>query len=162
MGTTGSMLKRVLLPSVPLLYGSILWLTIAVAQDPGEQAVKAANHAYYAALSARSSSEIEDVWAHNVGVTDIFAVNPAPTVGRDRVNGAYDNLFARFPKLSVSMPEPMIRVKGDVALVVGVETQEAELPNGSAVNAKLPATNVFLKQGGKWLMIHHQTSRPPS
>jgi ketosteroid isomerase-like protein len=95
-------------------------------------------------------------------VTNIFAVNPAPTVGWEGVKSAYENLFARFPKLSVAMAEPMIRVEGDAALVVGIESQQAELSNGSAVSAKLPATNVFLKQGGEWLMIHHQTSRPAS
>ncbi len=156
------MLKRGLLPTVALLYGAMLWLTIAVAQEPTEQEVKEANDAYYAALSARSSSKIEDIWAHNGRVTNIFAVNPAPTVGWDGVKAAYDNLFERFPKLLVSMPEPMIRVEGPAALVVGVETQEAQLANGSAVKAKLPATNVFHKEGGKWLMVHHQTSRPPS
>ena len=156
------MLRRALLPCAALLCGSMLWLTSAAAQDPNEQTVKVANDAYYAALSARSSSRIEQVWAHNAKVTNIFAVNPAPTVGWDGVKGAYENLFARFPKLSVAMPEPMIRVEGDAALVVGVEVQEAELPNGSALSAKLPATNVFLRQGAGWLMVHHQTSRPPS
>jgi ketosteroid isomerase-like protein len=140
----------------------MLWVAAAVAQDSNVQAVKAANDAYYAALSARSSNRIEHAWAHDAKVSNIFAVNPAPNVGWEGVKGAYENLFARFPKLSVAMAEPMIRVEGDAALVVGVESQEAELPNGSAVSAKLPATNVFLNQGREWLMVHHHSSRPPS
>src|SRR5262249_13460732 len=134
----------------------------AAAQSPDEQAVKAANDAYYAALSGRSSSRIEQVWAHDTKVTNIFAAKAAPTIGWNRVKGAYENLFTRFTKLSVTMPEPVIRVAGDAALIVGVEVQEAELPNGSAVAAKLPATNVFLKEGNQWLMVHHHSSRPPS
>jgi ketosteroid isomerase-like protein len=156
------MLKRRLLPTAVLLVGSMLALSTAATEESGEQAVKAANDTYYAALSTRSSSAIGHIWAHNARVTNIFAANSAPTVGWDGVKGAYENLFARFPKLSVAMPEPMIRIEGDAALVVGIEFLEAELPNGSAASAKLPATNVFLKEQGEWLMVHHQTSRPPS
>jgi ketosteroid isomerase-like protein len=158
----GTMLRRELLLIAVLLGGALLGLNSAAAEEASEQAVKAANDAYYAALSDRNSSEIEHVWAQNAEVTNIFAVNPAPTVGWNGVESAYNSLFAHFPKLSVTMPEPMVRVEGDTALVVGVETQEAELSNGSSVRAGLPATNVFLKQGGEWLMVHHQTSRPPS
>ena len=123
--------------------------------------IKAANAGYYAALSARDAGAVDKVWSHDGLVFNVFAVNKAPAVGWSAVKDGYDDLFKRFPELSVAMAEPSIRQDGDVAVVVGVETQKAKLASGDTINALLPATNVFIRRDGHWLMIHHHSSRPP-
>jgi ketosteroid isomerase-like protein len=77
------------------------------------------------------------------------------------VRSGYEDLFNRFPELSVSMADPSIRQNADSAVVVGVETQKVRLPSGEVASALLPATNVFVKRNGRWLMVHHHSSRPP-
>jgi ketosteroid isomerase-like protein len=126
-----------------------------------QDAIKAANAAYYAAISARDPSAVDKVWDHGDQVFNIFGVSKAPMTGWNEVKSGYDDLFRRFPEIAVAMSEPAIRQDGDVAVVVGVETQRAKLANGDTVNALLPATNVFIKHDGHWLMVHHHSSRPP-
>ncbi len=129
--------------------------------SPNAEAIKAANVGFYTALSARSTGELDRVWDHDGPVFNIFGVSKAPMVGWNPVRSSYDDLFNRFSELSVSMADPSIRQAGNSAVVVGVETQRARLPSGEVSTALLPATNVFIKQNGHWLVVHHHSSRPP-
>jgi ketosteroid isomerase-like protein len=134
----------------------------SLAQTPSDaEAVRAANAGFYAALSARDAAALDRVWGHDEEVSNIFGVSKAPMVGWTAVKNGYETLFNRFPELSVSMADPSIRQDADSAVVVGVETQKARLPSGEITNALLPATNVFVKRDGRWLMVHHHSSRPP-
>ena len=133
----------------------------AIAQPQDGRAIRAANEGYYAALSHRDAASLDKVWDHDGKVFNIFGVSKAPMIGWESVKNGYDDLFKRFPELSVEMPEPFIRQDGDSAVVIGVETQKVKLSSGESANAMLPATNIFVKRDGRWLMIHHHSSRPP-
>ena len=134
----------------------------ALAQPSSDiEAIKAANTGFYTALSSRDSGALERVWDHDGQVFNIFGVSKAPMVGWIAVKSGYEDLFDRFPELSVSMADPSIRQDADTAVVVGVETQKVRLPNGEVASALLPGTNVFVKRNGRWLMVHHHSSRPP-
>ena len=149
-----------------LVLGSAVFLVLvaqadhALAQTDAD-AIKAANEGFYAALSTRDAGALDRVWDHEGQVFNIFGVSKAPMVGWTAVKNGYENLFKRFPELSVSMADPSIRQDADSAVVVGVETQKARLTSGEATSALLPATNVFVKRNGRWLMVHHHSSRPP-
>jgi uncharacterized protein (TIGR02246 family) len=125
------------------------------------EAIKAANGDYYAALSARDAEGLDRVWSHDGQVFNIFAANKAPMIGWDAVKVGYEDLFKRFPEISVSIVDPVIRQDADNAVVVGVEAFNARLQNGEALNVLLPVTNTFVKRDGRWLMVQHHTSRPP-
>ncbi len=149
-----------------LTFASCLVATMIVAAGAAHaqqdtSSIKAANAGYYAAISARDAGAVEKVWSHDGQVFNVFAVNKAPMVGWSAVKDGYDDLFKRFLEVSVVMPEPSIRQDGDVAVVVGVETQKAKLASGDTIMAMLPATNVFVRHDGRWLMVHHHSSRPP-
>jgi ketosteroid isomerase-like protein len=148
--------------------GTVVFLALAAgvggasAQSSSDiEAVKAANTGFYTALSARDAAALDRVWDHDVQVFNIFGVSKAPMVGWNAVKSGYADLFNRFPELSVSMADPSIRQDTDSAVVVGVETQRVRLPSGEVASALLPATNVFVKREGHWLMVHHHSSRPP-
>ena|ERR1700693_1889249 len=150
------------------VFGSTMFLVLAAGaggslaqSSPDAEAIKAANTGYYRALSARDAGELDRVWDHAGSVFNIFGVSKAPTIGWDAVKSSYGDLFNRFPELSVSMADPLIRQDGDSAVIVGVETQRVRLPSGEVASALLPATNVFIKRNGHWLMVHHHSSRPP-
>jgi ketosteroid isomerase-like protein len=145
----------------------VFWVLAAgaggsLAQSPSDaEAIKAANTSYYTALSGRDPGALDRVWDHDGQVFNIFGVSKAPMVGWNAVKSGYEDLFNCFPELSVSMPDPLIRQDADSAVVVGVENQKVRLPNGEAGSALLPATNIFVKRNGRWLMVHHHSSRPP-
>ena len=151
-----------------LVLGSAVFLVLATrAGDPLAQsssdveAIKAANAGFYAALSARDAGALDRVWDHDGQVFNIFGVSKAPMVGWSAIKSGYADLFNRFPELSVSMDDPSIRQDAGSAVIVGVETQRVRLPSGEVASALLPATNVFVKREGHWLMVHHHSSRPP-
>ena len=133
----------------------------ANAQSAETDAIKAANAAFYAALSSRDISAVERIWVRDGQVFNIFGASKVPMVGWGAIKAGYEGLFERFVELSVTFPEPLVRQDGEIAIVVGVETLRAKLANGESANLALPTTNVFVKHDGKWLMVHHHSSRPP-
>ena len=148
--------------------GTFLFLALAArvdgtsAQSSSDiEAIKAANSGFYTALSARDAGALDRMWDHDGQVFNIFGVSKAPMVGWNAIKSGYADLFNRFPELSVNMADPSIRQDADSAVVVGVETQRVRLPSGEVASALLPATNVFVKREGHWLMVHHHSSRPP-
>jgi uncharacterized protein (TIGR02246 family) len=132
----------------------------AIAQAQDGQAIRTANEGYYAALSHRDAASLDKMWDRDGKVFNIFGVSKAPMIGWESVKSGYDDLFKRFVELSVELTEPFIRQNGDRAVVIGVETQKVKLSSGESASAQLPATNVFVKRDGRWLMIHHHSSRP--
>jgi ketosteroid isomerase-like protein len=139
----------------------------AMSQPQDSEAIKSANVGFCSAVSARDVVALGRVWDHDGQVFNIFGVSKAPMIGWNAVRGGYEDLFNRFPEISVNMPEPAIRQDGDSAVVVGVETQKVRLPNGETVSALLPATNVFVKRDGQWLWFtttppgHRNSTSPP-
>jgi ketosteroid isomerase-like protein len=129
-------------------------------QNTDVAAIRSANAAFYAALSTRDIGAVERLWARQGPVFNIFAASSVPLADWSAIRAGYEELFARFPELSVTMAEPQVAQNGDGALVVGVETLRARLPNGEARNLSLPTTNVFIHRNGRWLMMHHHSSRP--
>src|SRR6516225_5291523 len=90
----------------------------ALAQPSSDiEAIKAANTGFYTALSSRDSGALERVWDHDGQVFNIFGVSKAPMIGWEAVKSGYEDLFNRFPELSVQMPDPLIRQDADSAVV---------------------------------------------
>ena len=131
-------------------------------QSADMNAIKAANSAYYAALSAGDISAMDPVWAKDEQTSNIFSAAKQPSFGPSAIKADYTGLFAkRQGEVSVVMTNPSVRQQGDQALVVGIEAGRAKSPNGDLAEFFPVATNVFVKRGVQWLMVHHHTSRPP-
>lgn len=60
------------------------------------------------------------------------------------------------------MKDAEVRVSQQVAWIVGHEQLHGRRPGGEVVIGLVLATNVFEKQGDRWLMVHHHGSRPPT
>jgi ketosteroid isomerase-like protein len=58
------------------------------------------------------------------------------------------------------MKDAQVRVDQNVAWVVGSEPLQARRVGGEVVTSTALVTNIFEKQGGTWLMVHHHASRP--
>ena len=147
-------------------YGSLLLALAACAtpttSDSSEVArVVAANAAFDAALSRRDMTAIDLAWAHDGTVTAIHPPSKTPVIGWDAVRKSWEGAIANFPELSVVLNEPQVRVSGSAAFVVGVETIRGRRPDGGQVEFLALTTNVYEKQGDRWLLVHHQASRTP-
>jgi ketosteroid isomerase-like protein len=121
--------------------------------------VKAANAAYYAALSARDLSAMERVWSCSQRDVNVAPpIRPAAHVGWDAVRNNYQTFWATLDELTVSMPAPQIQVHGNVAWVYGVEQAKRKGKDGQVSAGPNFGTSIFVKEGGGWSMTFHQAA----
>ncbi len=110
-----------------------------------EAEILAANQAFYDAFSHHDVEAMEAVWSTR---TDLACVHP----GWDAIHGRREVLSSWRAILSSPEAPPVecsgavARILGDLAYVVCSEL----LPG-----AELCATNVFVREGGAWKLIHH-------
>ena len=146
---------------------AVMWVTFlingsAVAQQQSEMdAVKAANQAFYAALSARDISAMQKVWSSDADTQNLGPRDKAFTVGWDTMKNGFGRLFDSLAELNVSMTEPRIKIVGSVAWASGIEQAQRKDKTGATSSGTNLATNIFQNQDGRWLMVHHHASLMP-
>lgn len=116
------------------------------ATSPDEIAVLEANSAFYRAFAERDLSAMEDLWARDAPVA---CVHPGWDAlrGRETVLRSWrDVLHGDAP--AITCTSASAHVLGPVAFVVCAE----RIPGGPP----LVATNIFLRQGNRWRLCHHQ------
>ena len=111
-----------------------------------------ANEAFYAAFNGRDLDAMDAVWAHTDSVT---CIHPgwAPLTGRRAVMQSWRAILTNPNAPSISCRDERASIHGDVACVICVEVLEAGF---------LAATNVFVRDGSAWKMIHHHAGVCPS
>jgi ketosteroid isomerase-like protein len=117
-----------------------------------EQEVLEANQAFYAAFAARDAAAMESLWAREAQVA---CLHPGwkLLLGRDEVLRSWRGiLLGGGAPESIRCERPSARVAGDAAWVICAEV----VPGGV-----LAATNLFLREGGSWQMVHHHASPLP-
>lgn len=124
-------------------------------------AVKAANAAFYAALSARDLDALMKVWSAKSEVRHIGPRNKDVDVGLEAIKKNLQGIFETFPELKVTPEQVQIRIVGAVAWVSDIENTERKNKAGETLIASHFGTSIFEKQGGKWLMVYHHASIIP-
>jgi ketosteroid isomerase-like protein len=134
----------------------------AAAEASEVEQVKAANQAYYAALSARDIAAMERVWAQTANAVNVAPpIRPAAHTGWETIKKNYLDFWGTLDELTVSMADPRIEVHGTVAWVYGVEQSQRRAKNGQASGGPNFGTSIFVKEGGRWLMMFHQAALIP-
>jgi ketosteroid isomerase-like protein len=135
----------------------------AHAQEADISAITAANQAFYTALSARDSKAMEAVWANKPYVTNVGPGSKTMAVGYvDAVSKYWPATFEFFSQMSVSSTPTQIRTDGKLAWVVGVENVALQRKSGGdPVKFETFVTNLFEKDGDRWLMISHHAQTIP-
>jgi ketosteroid isomerase-like protein len=145
-----------------LFVGAVLIGGSATAQRPSDVAgVKAANDAFYAALSGRDIAAMRKVWSNDADIQEIGPRSKTAGVGWGAVGKGFENLIAAFPEREISMKDPRIKIVGDVAWVSGIEQAQRKNKAGEASNGTNFGTNIFQKQNGRWLLVYHHASAVP-
>jgi hypothetical protein len=120
-----------------------------------EDALLAANIAYYRAFAARDLPAMEAIWAEE-GVSCVHPGWPA-LIGRAPIIASYRDIFRNPSQDAVTARDERALMEGLDGRVFCVE----EVGGGI-----LLATNWFRAIGGKWRLLHHQASplaiAPPS
>jgi ketosteroid isomerase-like protein len=124
------------------------------------EAVRQANATLLETAGMGDIDALADLWRQEDYVRAIHPFRPIDE-GWDEVRDGFLALFEIFPELSSVMPEPHIRVVGDVAWVSGLEEFIGVLSSGDVVEATLRTGRIFEREGDGWLVVHHQVSPPP-
>jgi len=134
--------------------------------DPASdvEEVKAADLAFHAALSAMDAKAMAAIWADKPYVTNIGPSSKMVLVGYDDavtqwiakvVPGRFSELKAQATSIA------SVQVNGDVAWVVGMENASGKNKAGEPLSFDALFTDIYEKDGGKWLMVSHHAQVPP-
>jgi len=115
-------------------------------------AVLFANDAFYVAFRNRDAAAMNEVWAKSEPVT---CIHPGwqPLNGRPAVMDSWRSILDNPASPAIRCIGAEAHVVGDVAYVLCYEL----MPDASLV-----ATNVFIRDGVSWHMIHHQSGPAPA
>ena len=113
-----------------------------------DDAVLFANQAFYNAFAEGDQEAMDEVWADEAAVA---CIHPGwtPLAGRDEVMESWRSILAQGPP-PVECRRARVYRYGDVAFVTCFEVIERDL---------LVATNVFVREDGRWKMVHHQAGQ---
>jgi ketosteroid isomerase-like protein len=111
-------------------------------------AVLSANLEFYRAFTRRDVAAMDELWA---SAAPVVCVHPGwtPVAGRAAVLKSWRDILANPEAPHVMCHDDRAFLYGDVAIVLC----EEELDTGHLV-----ATNMFVREGGTWRMVHHQAS----
>jgi len=146
--------------AVPLLLAAT---EISNAQTTSDlDAVRAANQAYYEALSARDIGAMEKVWSQSDDDVNVAPpIRPAAHVGWPAIKKQYETFWATLDELTVSMENPTIKIEGNVAWIYGTEQAKRKPKGGEVGSGPNFGTSIFVKRDGNWLMVFHQAALIP-
>ena len=105
-----------------------------------------ANERFYSLFASRDVDGMERLWAEGVAVS---CIHPGwmPLLGREAVLASWRSILNNPTQPRVVAGGATVTIVGDVAVVLC-----RELVSGSP----LVATNVFVREGGAWRLMHHQ------
>ena len=109
------------------------------------------NAAYYRAFRTGDDALMGRVW----GESDVVCLHPGwpPILGRAQVLASYRRIMSNPDQPPVTSHDEEVVITGDVARVICVER---------VAGAQLIATNMFIRAGADWRMIHHHASLLPA
>jgi ketosteroid isomerase-like protein len=118
---------------------------MADTEDEDRKAVAAANAEFYRAFGAGDFPAMDALWANSAEVVCIHPGWP-PVRGREDVMASWRGILSNPPEPALRPAEEQVSLMGEVAMVVCFET---------IGEIFLAATNLFLREGGAWRLVHH-------
>lgn len=123
-----------------------------------EEIAQATND-WVAAYDSRNASRLTALYAPDAAlwgtISKAIATSPSAIA-------AYFKNVGDTPQNRVVMGEQHIRVYGDIGINSGTYTFNNVRPDGSVLPVAARYSMVFRKQGGKWMIVEHHSSRLPN
>jgi len=112
------------------------------------QTILFSNAAFYAAFTGRDMVAMAEVWAKRV---EVCVIHPgwAPIYGREGVLESWRGILEASQSPEIWERSPRVLINGAVGTVVCYEEIRENF---------LIATNLFVKQSGRWRMFHHHAA----
>lgn len=121
-----------------------------------EAEVRKANETFYHAFEKLDIGEMENVWLHEDHI-QCFHPGWGLLRGWGPVMESWKRIFENTEQMRFTLTEIRVELRDSVAWVTLYENIVSRVGGQSATGVVL-ATNVFEKQGERWLMIHHHGS----
>lgn len=109
------------------------------------EAVLFANEAFYRAFADRDLRAMSEIWSERVPVLCIHPGWP-PVQGREAVLKSWQGILGNPDSPAISCLAAEAYINGEMAFVVCYEEIQGQY---------LIATNVFVREGGPWRLVHH-------
>jgi len=108
-----------------------------------------ANDAFYLAFRHRDYARMEEIWAHNAPVS---CTHPGwkTLLERSEVMASWAGIFQNTSSPEISARGAQARELGEIGLVTCYEILG---------NSVLAATNIFVREGNDWQLLHHHASQ---
>jgi ketosteroid isomerase-like protein len=113
-----------------------------------ENAILAANAAFYATFAAGDLAAMIRLWADDDDISCIHPGWPA-IIGQTAVMGSWQDILQNPARPRITCAEPYAIIDGDSGRVLCIEIVDG---------AALAATNCFRRIDGAWRVVHHQSS----
>ena len=116
-----------------------------------QNAVLFANGAFYAAFASRDAAAMEQVWSKDKSIS---CTHPGwqPLVGRAEVLASWRSILGNPSAPHITCRQERAVIYGDCAVVTCIE----HISEGKNRDEFLTATNIFVRAGSIWAMVHHQ------
>jgi ketosteroid isomerase-like protein len=125
-----------------------------------DSAILRANETFYRAFSAGDYAAMSRLWAEHAPVSCLHPGLPA-LLGRESVLESWRQILLQSAQIPMRCDHARVMLLGESAIVTCYEGNGDE-------PAHLAATNVFVREGDAWRMVHHHAgplaraiSRPP-
>jgi uncharacterized protein (TIGR02246 family) len=132
---------------------------LAAAQALDEAQIRAVQDGVAAAINAKDPAAIVKYYSPDIVVFDL--PTPRQYVGEKAWKEDWQGVFASAAgagKLDVQ--DLVVHVSGDMAYSHAIDHYVTDGPNGAKSELFLRATDVYQKQGGKWVIVHEHLSVP--
>ncbi len=118
--------------------------------------VTRANHSFYEAFESLDIGRMDQVWAHQEYVT---CIHPGWTLrdGWPAVRDSWVLIFNHTFSMKFELSDVQVQVAGDIGWVICVENLTTQ-QDGTTVQSRVLATNLFERVGEEWKLIHHHGS----
>jgi hypothetical protein len=126
----------------------------------GKDIIEEANAEFYRAIESSSIERMEQVWAHEDWVR---CVHPGWDLisGWNHVRESWIRIFEGGQKMRISPSEVMIGHLGELAWVTCNENITV-FAEDSFDSVQAVATNLYMRAGDSWRMVHHHASPVPA
>jgi len=113
---------------------------------PDDREILAANQAFYDAFARADLATIEELWA---SLFPVACIHPGWDAlhGREDVLESFRAILGSGGAPRVTCVDPTVMLLGETAFVVCHEAID---------DTHLVATNVFVREDGRWKLVHHQ------
>jgi len=128
-----------------------------------EDDVRKASKQFYNALTNMAkgnADQMGEIWSHDENATAMHPIG-GRDVGWKAVKNSFDQVAGLATEGSVELKDQLIRIAGDMAYEVGIESGGFKLA-GHQVNIEQRVTNIYQLKSGEWKMIHHHADISPA